>query len=44
MLEIKKMRLPTCEEYDLLATAAKENNDTMHWLDMFSWCQDVDQV
>ena len=44
MLEIKKMRLPTCEDYDLLATAAKENNDTMHWLDMFSWCQDVDPV
>ena len=36
-----KMRLPTCEEYDLLATTAKENNDTMHWNDMFSWCQDV---
>ena len=42
MLQIKKMRLPTCEEYDLLATTAKEDNDTMHWSYMLSWCQDVD--
>ena len=41
MVQVKKMRLPTCEEYDLLATAAKEDNDIMYWLDMFSWCQDV---
>jgi hypothetical protein len=42
MLQIKKMRLPTCEEYDLLATAVKEDNNRMHWNDMFSWCQDAD--
>ena len=42
MLQIKKMRLPTCEEYDLLATAVKEDNNRMHWNDMLSWCQDVD--
>lgn len=42
MLQIKKMRLPTCEEYDLLATAVKEDNGLMHWENMFSWCQDVD--
>ena len=29
MLQIKKMRLPTCEEYDLLATAVKEDNNRM---------------
>ena len=36
------MRLPTCEEYDLLVTAVKEDNNRMHWNDMLSWCQDVD--
>ena len=40
MLRINKMRLPTCEEYDLLATTTKEDNDTMHWSHMYSWCQD----
>ena len=43
MLRINKMRLPTCEEYDLLATTTKEDNDTMHWSYMYSWCQDEDQ-
>ena len=43
MLRINKMRLPTCEEYDLLATTTKEDNDTMHWAYMYSWCQDEDQ-
>ena len=36
-----KMRLPTCEEYDFLATAVKEDNDTMHWAGIFSLCQDA---
>jgi hypothetical protein len=35
-----KMRLPTCEEYDLLVTTTKGNNDIMHWAGIFSWCQD----
>ena len=43
MLRSNKMRLPTCEEYDLLATTTKEDNDTMHWSYMYSWCQDEDQ-
>lgn len=43
MLQIKKMRMPTCAEYSLLADVAKEDNDIMHWEDVFSWCQDVDR-
>lgn len=43
MLQIKKMRMPTCAEYSLLADVVKENNDIMHWEDIFSWCQDVDK-
>lgn len=41
-VNLGKMRLPTCAEYDLLAYAAKEDNNIMHWRDIFSWCQDAD--
>lgn len=41
-MEVKKMRLPTCEEWDRLADVADESDSIMHWRDMFSWCQDAD--
>ena len=41
-LALGKMRLPTCGEYNLLATATKEDNSLLHWKKMYSWCQDVD--
>lgn len=41
MLQIKKTRLPTSTEYDLLAGIAKEDNAIMHWKSIYSWCQDV---
>lgn len=41
MLQIKKMRLPTRTEYDLMVDAAKGGNTFMHWKDIFSWCQDT---
>lgn len=41
-MEVKKMRLPTCEEWDRLADVADESDSIMHWKDMFSWCQNLD--
>lgn len=41
MLQIKKMRLPTSTEYDLLTGIAKDDNAIMHWKNIYSWCQDV---
>lgn len=41
MLEILKMRLPSCQEYDLLVKAVGDRNDIMHWKYMYSWCQDA---
>jgi hypothetical protein len=44
MLEIKKMRLPTCEEWDRLVDITNGDDNWMHWNDMHSWCQDVASV
>lgn len=42
MVEILKTRLPSCEEWDKLAVTAKEDDSLMHWLDIFTWCSDLD--
>lgn len=39
-MEIKKIRTPTCAEWDCLVAAVNGDNDAMHWREMFSWCQD----
>lgn len=41
-MQMAKMRLPTCAEWDALVRATGGNNAIMHWKNMHSWCQDTD--
>lgn len=42
MLEIKKMRLPTNDEWDRLIDIVDEDDDIAHWKNILFWCQDAD--
>lgn len=37
---IKKIRIPTCQEWDHLVAVTNGDNDAMHWREIFSWCAD----
>ena len=41
MVQVTKMRLPTCEEWDRLADITSGDDSLMHWYHIFSWCLDV---
>lgn len=43
MFGIKKMCLPTCEEWDRMVDIVDGDDAVMHWRKMFSWCQDMDK-
>ena len=43
MFGIKKMCLPTCEEWDQMVDIVDGDDAVMHWRKMFSWCQDMDK-
>ena len=36
-----KVRIPTCKEWDRLADIVHEDDDKMHWREMYSWCMDL---
>lgn len=44
MIQITKMRLPTCEEWDRLVGVTAGDNSLMHWHHVFSWCLDVSEA
>lgn len=44
MVQITKMRLPTCEEWDRLVGVTAGDNSLMHWHHVFSWCLDVSEA
>ena len=39
-MQIKKIRIPTTDEWRKLVDVTHGNNSYMHWQKMFSWCQD----
>ena len=39
-----KVRMPTCKEWDRLVDIVHEDDDKMHWREMYSWCMDRDKV
>lgn len=44
MVQITKMRLPTCEEWDRLVDITSGDDSLMHWHHVFSWCLNVSEA
>lgn len=44
MVQVTKMRLPTCEEWDRLVAITSGDDSLMHWNHIFSWCLDVSEA
>lgn len=44
MVQVTKMRLPTCEEWDRLVAITSGDDSLIHWNHIFSWCLDVSEA